>query len=95
MLGCPQRPFLLIKNLNLIIKNKDLKSNYSNSSDSRNDNNNEWKYNCNNDNNIVDDKNNSSNINKKFFDNNNNDQKLQLRLNSIHSSFIPNRWLNK
>ena len=57
-------------------KNKDLKSNYSNSSDSRNDNNNEWKYNCNNDNNIVDDKNNSSNINKKFFDNNNNDQKL-------------------
>ena len=51
-------------------KNKDLKSNYSNSSGNNSDNSNDqWKYNYKNHNNNDDDKNN----NKKFFCNINND----------------------
>ena len=72
-------------------KNNDSKSNYSHSSG--NNNNNEQKYDYDNDNN-NDDKNNSNNNNKKFFNNNNNDQKLWLRLNSIHSRFAKLAFCN-
>ena len=72
-------------------KNNDSKSNYSHSSG--NNNNNEQKYDYDNDNN-NDDKNNSNNNNKKFFNKNNNDQKLWLRLNSIHSRFAKLAFCN-
>ena len=76
-------------------KNNDSKSNYSHSSgnNNNNNNNNEQKYDYDNDNN-NDDKNNSNNNNKKFFNNNNNDQKLWLRLNSIHSRFAKLAFCN-
>ena len=74
-------------------KNNDSKSNYSHSSGNNNNNNNEQKYDYDNDNN-NDDKNNSNNNNKKFFNNNNNDQKLWLRLNSIHSRFAKLAFCN-
>ena len=70
-------------------KNNDSKS----SGNNNNNNNNEQKYDYDNDNN-NDDKNNSNNNNKKFFNKNNNDQKLWLRLNSIHSRFAKLAFCN-